>query len=284
MTVHQAAVAGAERLRDGGIETAWLDAIVLLCHVLDCTKERLFTEYEAELDNDTIVAFESTLTKRIAGLPVSYIRRSKEFFSLEHYVDERVLVPRPDSELLVETALRLARSDPSVRRVHDCCTGSGCIAIALAYERSDLELSASDVSQDAIDVARLNARNVLGHEIPMWRADLLAGLTAPVDMITANPPYLTTAEYERLTAQRWPEPQIALDGGPDGLDTIRTLANAALDCLRGNRYLLCEAADAQADSVREIFKEVGFARVETVCDIAGHRRVSIGYGAESTRI
>ena len=282
MTIHRAAVTAAKRLRDNGIETAWLDSIVLLCHVLACTKERLFTVYESELDDEKVADLDVAIEKRIAGLPVSYIRRSKEFFSLEYYVDERVLVPRPDSELLVESALRLARSDPSVRRVHDCCTGSGCIAIALAHERPDLEISASDVSQDAVDVARQNARSVLGRELPVSCADLLAGLKEPVDMITANPPYLTTAEYERLTEHRWPEPRLALDGGSDGLDTIRALARAAIDCLRGNRYLLCEAADTQADSVREIFEEVGFARVETVRDIAGHRRVSIGYGAEPT--
>jgi release factor glutamine methyltransferase len=205
---------------------------------------------------------------------VSYIRRKKEFFSLEYYVDPRVMVPRPDTEILVEEALRLLESDPLIQRVHDACTGSGCVAIAVKHSFPTVRVSGSDISREALQVAAMNARRLLPSPgIRLYRSDLLARVPGRYDLITANPPYLTDGEVENMRKIGWPEPALALRGGVDGTDFLRRLIRRALRKLRRGGYLLLEAAPTQMGMLQRQLADLGYGEIETIPDLAGRARV-----------
>jgi len=283
MTIRDALMETTATLGSNGVETPYLDALILLCHALDVSKERLLSDLREELPEKGLRAFRESVTQRLAGLPVSYIRGVKEFYGREFLVDRRVLVPRPDTELLVETALALADANPAIRRIHDCCTGSGCIAITLQAERPQLSVSASDISPAALEVAAANAARLLdppetngGPALMLVCSDLLDSVDCGFDLITANPPYVTSEEYAAMRERGWPEPQNALDGGDDGLDLVRRLVPSAMDCLDQNGYLCVETADPQTDSARTIMVNAGFADVVTHRDLAGRGRVTVG--------
>ena len=279
MTYRETLLAGSGELGAAGIENPYLDAVVLLAHCAGLDKARLFARFQDEVPGDAASAFREALARRLSGLPVSYILRRKEFYGLTFYVDERVLVPRPDTEILVETLLSVIHADPSIRRVHDACTGTGCIPIAalsVLQEHADTEFSVSDLSEEALEVFRINSLNLLGRVLPHQRSDLLASVKGPFDLITANTPYLTREEALDLQAKRWPEPTLALDGGEEGLGLIRRIASEAVERLRENGYLLLEGADPQAERILDILDERGFWDLRTVCDLAGRRRVTLG--------
>ncbi len=273
MTIRDALHEGTALLSSAGIDTPWLDASLLLGHVLGITKERLYASLPDELPAREYGRYREILTRRAAGIPVSYLRNRKEFFGLSFHVDSRVLVPRPDTETLVESALRILDREPGLRRVHDCCTGSGCIPITLKHERPDLEVSASDISREAAEVFRINCREILGRELPFHTGHLLSGAEGPYDLITANPPYLTRSETDAMEAGGWPEPRIALDGGEDGLDLVRELIGGGMDYLSPTGYLIVEISSSQAQMTRELFFKGGYADIEIVSDLAGRDRV-----------
>ncbi len=251
--------------------------MVLLGYCLGVEKEDLLRAPERELSEAVSCAFAAALDKRTAGMPVSYIRRRKEFFGRDFYVDERVLVPRPDTETLIETALQIVDTIPEVATVHDCCTGSGCVAVTLKAERPRLHVTASDLSLDALAVAGLNARRLLPMgeaDLPLFQSDLLEHVPR-ADLITANPPYVPSPEYRSLAAAKWPEPAMALDGGPDGLEVLRRLVPSAFERLRVNGYFLCEIGYDQGDAVRSIAWKSGFASIKMVTDLGGRDRVLV---------
>jgi release factor glutamine methyltransferase len=274
MTVGGALNQGKQRLFFAEVDTPMLDAMVLLSEALEVSKERVLASLPDPLEADGWRRYCSLLDLRCAGLPVSYIRRKKEFFSLEYYVDQRVLVPRPDTELLVEQALSLLGDDPKGRRVHDACTGSGCVAIALKHTLPQLRVSASEISRDSLRVAALNARRLLpAGRIRLYRSDLLARVPGRHDLITANPPYLSDGEVEKMKKVGWPEPALALSGGPDGTDLLRRLIRQAPRKLRAGGYLLLEADPAQMPVLRRELAERGFNGIAVVSDLAGRDRV-----------
>jgi len=306
VTVRGALQAGAASLRAKSIDTPYLDATLLLAEALGTTKERLFAAYSDEIAIEQAERFQRLLGERLSGRPVSYIRRRKEFYGREFYVDERVLVPRPDTEILVEAALGIidareqgvavanageprggsietgAGSGRRIARVHDVGTGSGCIALTLALERPRLAVSASDLSPGAEEVLRLNASR-LKVDLPFFRRSLLSGIPGPFDMIVSNPPYLTDAEVDEMIGAGWPEPPEALRGGPEGLDCIEQLVAQSVDCLVRDSYLLLECAPQQAERIAGMLLAAGFGSAEVLPDLAGRGRVVVGrlLGAES---
>lgn len=286
MTVREALQAASSRFHDRGIETPYLDAVVLLCASTGREKAALFASFMEPLAAEAEETFQDAVDRRLGGLPVSYILKRKEFFGLVFYVDERVLVPRPDTETLVETAIDVVKANPEVRRIHDACTGSGCIPIALAEVLKDIpgiEFSASDLSEDALEVFRVNSLHLLGRVLPHQKSDLLASVPGPFDMITANPPYITREEATAMKASGWPEPLLALDGGEEGMDFISRLAAEAVERLDENGYLLIEGTDSQAELIAETFKASGFQDLKTVRDLAGRRRVTVGRKGKRTQ-
>ncbi|AEJ62233.1 protein-(glutamine-N5) methyltransferase, release factor-specific [Spirochaeta thermophila DSM 6578] len=263
-------------LARAGIPTPFLDALLILSHASGLPKEALLASYPEPVPPETRRTFESLLARRLAGEPVSYIRGLKEFYGLTFHVDRRVLVPRPDTEVLVDAALTLIRRDPAITHIHDACTGTGCILIAiLTHTPRPLTASASDVSEEALDVFRENASRLLGTVPPHHRSDLLSSVPGRFHLITANPPYLTEEEVAVMKASGWPEPALALASGPDGLSHIRRLIPQALDHLVPGGYLICEHHDAQADAVAELYREAGYTHVRHLPDLAGRRRATL---------
>ena len=274
MTVGGALNQGKERLFYAEVDTPLLDATILLSEALETSKERLLASLPDPLDPHHWQLYCGLLDLRCSGQPVSYIRRKKEFFSLEYYVDTRVLIPRPDTEVLVEEALRLLEADPLIQRVHDACTGCGCVAIAVKHSFPTVEVSASDISADALRVAAKNARRILPNErVRLRRSDLLARVPGRYDLITANPPYLTDGEVENMRKIGWPEPALALRGGVDGTDLLRLLIRQAPRKLRAGGALLLEAAPAQMNLLSGELSEQGFREITTIADLAGRDRV-----------
>lgn len=273
-------------------DTAWLDASLLLANRFGISRSALM----ARLPDDIEVpaGFRDDLARRVRGESVAYILGSREFYGRRFKVDSRVLVPRPDTEILVEAALecgdRIARAErrdgamslasaAAGLRVHDACTGSGAVAISIAAERPGWRVSASDISEDALVVARDNAAALLPsprRALDLIRADLLDGVDGPFDLIVSNPPYVPSDETRALLAQGWGEPALALDGGADGLELIRILVRQAYRRLVPGGILLIEADGSQADGIHAMLMAAGFSGTETWRDLSGIARVNGG--------
>jgi release factor glutamine methyltransferase len=261
-----AAAAGAwavARLEAAGIDSARLDAEVLLSHALRTDRAALIAHSDRRLSVDEARQFERLVVRRAAREPVAYIVGHKGFRYLDLAVDQRVLIPRPDTETLVEAATERA---PHGARVHDVGTGSGAVALALADERRDLRVSASDASPGAVAVARMNA-DALGVRVPIALADGLP--PGDYDLVVANLPYVRDDEWDGLAPEiREYEPRMALTSGADGLDAIRALIGAA----PAGMPLLLEHAPDQGEAVRALLRP----GAEAVRDLGGRDRVTVG--------
>lgn len=273
-TVRSALSEGTERLKS--LETPFLDATVLLSHALGISKEELLASYPEEIPDSILATYNTYLEQRLSGTPVSYILSKKEFYGLPFYVDRRVLVPRPETETLVEAALNEIKNFPEKRRLLDVCTGSGCIAITLSYLHPELFVSASDISFDALEVARLNSRHLLSTLPRFMESDLFEAVEGKFDIIVSNPPYLTEEESEDMQTQGWPEPIIALNGGEDGLTHVRRIAEQGFDHLTGNGYLLIEGDVRRIGGIAEILEMYGYEEVTVYPDLSGRGRAAGG--------
>jgi release factor glutamine methyltransferase len=279
ITVQSALQRGQATLFYAEVDTPLLDATVLLSEAMGMSKERLLASPEAGVDEESWLRYQGFLERRCSGAPVSYIRHKKEFFSLEFFVDERVLVPRPDTEALVEEALRLVDRNPDLKRVHDACTGSGCVAIALQHARPALQVSASDLSVGAEEVFLLNCRRLLDRELLFIRSDLLSEVSGPFELITANPPYLKDLEVDNMKKIGWPEPEKALRGGPDGTRLAARLIRQAPARLAPGGFLALEADPAQMGFLRQRLSLAGFREIRQAPDLAGRPRVIVAKSA-----
>jgi len=252
----------ADRLAAAGCESPRLDAEILLAHVLGIDRATLITRGDQPLDDDQRAAFSELVDRRAAREPVAYLVGTKGFRHLDLRVDRRVLIPRPDTETLVEVAIDAA---PEGARVHDVGTGSGAVALALAQERPDLRVTASDASPEAVEAARANAER-LGLDVALDIADGLP--PGEYDLVVANLPYVREDEWVGLQPEiREYEPRAALVSGRDGLDAIRSLVGRA-----GGTLLALEHAPDQAGAVRALLGD----DARTVQDLAGRDRVTIG--------
>ena len=254
-----------------GSESAALDAELLLAFSLGVDRAALIIDPEREITGPPVRVFQDLIRRRSVGRePVAYLVASKGFRSIDLKVDRRVLVPRPETELLVELALEL----PSQARVLDLGTGSGAIALALKQERPDLLVSGSDISSEALELARANAAQ-LGLEVEFFEADLLKGLSIEWDAILSNPPYIAESERASLPPDViGHEPELALFAGADGLEVIRPLVAAAAQSEA--RLLAIELGAGQAGAVAELVVAAGFTAVAAHRDLAGIERVVVG--------
>jgi len=256
-------------LTASGCDTPSLDAEVLLAAAMGVSRATIVAQPWLELEPDHAWQFAEWARRRREREPVAYILGSKGFRRLELAVDHRVLVPRPETEHLVEAALDL----PQGARVVDVGTGSGAVALALKDERPDLEVIGVDVSEDALDVARANARR-LGLDVTLVAGDLLAPVEGRIDAVVSNPPYVGESEEGALPADviRF-EPSVALFAGADGMDTIQRLVPAVLEA--GARFLALEVGSTQATAVAAMMSTAGFTSTEVVADLAGRDRVVV---------
>ncbi len=259
-------------------ETPALDAEVLLRHVLGITRSQLFAGPERLLTDAEWRRYRRVVGRRAKGEPVAYLSGRREFMGLEFRVDRRVLIPRPETELLVERALAHIGGDGAGQRLIDVGTGSGAIAISLAVARPALTVVATDVSPAALAVARANARRLLGtrqRRLRFLEGSLLEPVDGQVDVIAANLPYVPSAEVPALPVSvRVFEPALALDGGSDGLDGYRALLRQAPAKLKRGGALLMECDPRQAPALAAL-AEAAFpmAHVEVWRDLAGRDRV-----------
>ncbi len=252
------------------------DARALASYALERSRAQLIAADELVLDATAHTRLEALLARRRNGEPIAYITRGREFWSLPLEVTPAVLIPRPDTELLVERALaQLAASrDEAPMRVCDLGTGSGAIALALAQSRANLAVFATDVSAAALDIAQRNAR-ALGLTVSFVRADWLAPFAPQsFDMIVSNPPYVRDQDPHLQQDDVRFEPRLALCGGFDGLDAYRDILTRAAICLRPGGWLLFEHGYDQAASVQDLLRAAGFDRISTAHDLAGHERVT----------
>jgi release factor glutamine methyltransferase len=265
-TVRDALDSALVALTAARLDTPRLDAEVLLAHALGADRAALYTDPARELSGEAARAFQTLVRRRaVDRVPVAYLVGRKGFRHLELDVDERVLVPRPETEVLVEAAVELL---PPGARVVDVGAGSGAVALALKHERPDLDVAATDVSEDALAVARANAER-LGLEVAFARHDLFAGTP---DAVVANPPYIAEGDALPPEVARH-EPAVALFGGPDGLDVVRRLVARCAET--GVPFLAMEIGEGQADTVAALASGAAFAHVETRRDLAGIERVVV---------
>lgn len=238
-----------------GIENPSLEAQLLACHVLSCQKVYLFTHGDEEIDDKVLLASAALINERTAGRPIQYIVGNTDFYGITVAVDERVLIPRPETELLVENALTEIKSvDEESPRILDLCTGSGCIAAAIAANCPDAQVTASELSPKAFMLARVNCRPY--SNIRVLRGDLFGSIpegSLPFHMIVTNPPYVKTGVIGTLAREvKDHEPFMALDGGEDGLDIIRRILAKAPDYLMSGGVILMEIGDDQGAELLQL--------------------------------
>jgi release factor glutamine methyltransferase len=278
VTLKSALKTAREKFKDRGISSAALDAEVLLSHVTGLERAALYIEWNRPLREDEAAQFNNLTGRRLSGEPVAYITGHKEFMGLDFFVSRSVLIPRPETELLVEKALQIMPSSPMVI---DVGTGSGAIAVSLAFYNREAMVYATDLSGEALEVARRNAvRHGVGDRIFLYQGDLLQPLqgcleSGRVDLVAANLPYIAESDLPGLPgAVRMFEPQLALNGGADGLEHYRRLIPETAAFLKKDGFLLLEIGWDQGRDAAALFDAQGWD-AKVLQDLAGHDRLVV---------
>jgi len=278
MELRELYMRGKKLLSYADIESADIEASSLLAGSIGVDKLSIFTEPHKDVDDGLIEKYNDFLNRRINGEPYSYITGTREFYSLEFNVNNEVLIPRPETELLVETVLEKIPANTEFT-VFDAGTGSGCIGVTLATLRDDLTIIGTDISNGAIKVAESNNQlNSTENSCTFINCDYLTAFKAgTADIILSNPPYIPDNEFEELQSEvRDHEPRLALLGGKDGLDHIRSLTLAARKLLKDRGWLIFEFGIGQSEEIKEILKLNGFSGIEIKKDLNGIERVVSG--------
>lgn len=268
-------------LRFHGIEEPELEAEVLLRHVLQLDRAYLILRLPDALGEDQVTEYQSLVAKRVAHVPTAYLTERREFYSLSFAVGPGVLIPRPETERLVETAIAMARATLKTQgraSLVDVGTGSGAIALSIAKHVPALRVLATDISPAALAIADLNAKRLrLAGRVTFLLGDLLAPVAEPVDLIVANLPYIPSSMIDGLAPEiRDYEPRVALDGGPDGLRLIDRLLSDAAWKLNPDGAMILEIQFDQAAAVSGLVQEhIPSARVEILKDLARHDRIAV---------
>lgn len=265
---------GIATLTEYKIEESMLKAKMLLLYELKIKNEHLVVHMDDEIEPQIVQKFDCHIQEIIAGKPIQYITNLQEFYGLEFYVDENVLIPQPDTEILVEEVIEICRIKPKTPKILDICTGSGAIAVVI-NKKIGAKMIASDVSQKALDVARKNA---FWHQakVEFIESDMFEKISGRFDIIVSNPPYIETRTIEKLSKEVKNEPILALDGGKDGLDFYRILAKQAKNFLEKDGILAVEIGYNQKKEVMEIFEKHGFSDIYTKKDFGNQDRIVIG--------
>ena len=278
MTLRQAYEAGIERLKEAGIEEAGLDAWYLLEYVTGINRATYFADSNQEMKDSHRATYQALISERETRIPLQHLTGVQEFMGLEFRVNEHVLIPRQDTEILVETALEKINTKKPLR-VLDMCTGSGCILLSvLSYGRKKCEITGVgvDVSDKALQVAKENARN-LQVDAEWIESDLFSGVSEKFDMILSNPPYIPSAVIKTLQPEvREHDPLLALDGKEDGLYFYRKIIEESRNYLQPGGWLIFEIGAEQGEAVSSYLKQNGFVQVAVKKDLTGLDRVVCG--------
>ena len=264
--------------RARGFETPRLEAEVLLAHALSVPRMTILIEPARPLAPDELARYRGLISRRRTREPVAYLTGAREFYGRSFAVDASVLIPRPDTETLVDVALARTAARSLYGRALDLCTGSGCVAITLCRERPTWRVTGTDLSSAALAVARRNAHALGAHTLALLEGDLYGPVAGQkFELVTANPPYIPDAEIETLDADvRSFEPRMALSGGPDGHALNRRVIAEAPRVLVKGGVLAVEIMAGTADAVSEMFVTAGFREVVAARDYGGNDRVVSG--------
>jgi release factor glutamine methyltransferase len=273
VTIRQTLSRARQVLATHHVEDSPLESEILLRHALSISRVELYSDLDRKLTPEEDKKFWQLAKRRLAGEPSAYITGHREFYSLDFYVDPGVLIPRPETEILVERAVALAK-ERTVATVADIGTGCGAIAISLAVNLPGVKIYATDISQVALRVARRNCQKYgVADRVCRLAGDLLAPLSEPVDLIVANLPYVREGEVSGVNTRSF-EPALALDGGADGLEKIRRLCHQVEARLNPGGSLLLEIGMGQKEAVTRLLRSLfPKARIEVTKDLGGIDRV-----------
>lgn len=262
---------GIAKLNEYDVEEADWKAKLLLLYELEISKEQLAMQQDNEMNSQKIKKFDKHMEELIQGKPLQYITNSQGFYGLDFYVDENVLIPQPDTEILVEEIVNISKNK---KKILDICTGSGAIAIAIA-KNTDSEIQASDISWEALEIAKKNAIN---HDVKIeWiQSDLFENIEGKFDVIVSNPPYIETKTISTLSPEVKNEPFLALDGGEDGLEFYRVLTQEAKRYLVSGGILAVEIGYNQKEKVMQLFEKAGFCEIYAKKDWGKQDRIVVG--------
>ncbi len=279
MNIKEIIAEAIEKLRKNNIEDASIISKELLAYILKKDIQYLIINSEQEIPEEKIKCFENNIEKIIQGYPIQYITHKQEFMHASFYVDENVLIPQPDTEILVESVINICNKNKKQNvKILDLCTGSGAIAISLDMELKDLkpEIIASDISSNALEIAKKNNKENCTN-VTFIESDLFNNIKQNnFDIIVSNPPYIKTNEIKKLSKQVQTEPSIALDGGEDGLEIYRRILEQAYKYLNNDGYLCLEIGyDQKQDLINLIKNYKYYVIVETVRDLSENDRCII---------
>ena len=269
MKIREALQIAVKTMQAYQIEDVYTKARILLAHFLLISKEQLALHSDDEIADSQLIDYENAVQMICFGKPIQYITNEQEFMKMKFYVDENVLIPQPDTEILVEETISCIQGEEIVL---DLCTGSGAIAVSIA-KYTKAHVTASDISNEAIQIAKKNAKKnkvVVNYVL----SDLFENIQTKFDIIVSNPPYIETQVIATLSKEVQQEPHLALDGGEDGLDFYRILAKQADSCLLPGGYLLLEIGYHQKDAVISLFNDTKkYDKIECIQDLSKNDRV-----------
>lgn len=273
MNYTEAFLMGMQKLKEAEIGEAQLDARILLEEVCGTDHNTLLCHGDREVSEAEEEQYRKALEQRAVHVPLQHLLGYQDFMGLRFQVNEYVLIPRQDTEILVEEAMRYLHDG---MRILDLCTGSGCILLSLLHYSNDCEGTGVDISKEALQVAALNAE-LLGIKADFLKSDLYEKVTGKFDLLVSNPPYIERKVIPTLMEEvREYDPYIALDGGEDGLDFYRRIIGGAQDYLKRGGQILMEIGSGQAKAVSELLREAGFKEIDVCRDFAGLDRVVSG--------
>lgn len=273
MNYTEAFLMGMQKLKEAEIGEAQLDARLLLEEVCGTDHNTLLCHGDREVSEAEEEQYRKALEQRAVHVPLQHLLGYQNFMGLRFQVNEHVLIPRQDTEILVEEAMRYLHDG---MRILDLCTGSGCILLSLLHYSNDCEGTGVDISKEALQVAALNAE-LLGIKADFFKSDLYEKVTGKFDLLVSNPPYIERKVIPTLMEEvREYDPYIALDGGEDGLDFYRRIIGGAQDYLKRGGQILMEIGSGQAQAVSELLREAGFKEIDVCRDFAGLDRVVSG--------
>ena len=277
-SVFEVLKAASQRLSTAHIDNPRLDAEILLAHLLNWRRLSLYVDSDKKLPLDTVYLFNQLINQRLEGIPVAYLTNSKDFMGLSFAVNQNVLIPRPETEILTELVGEYLRGLGGEVTFADLGTGSGAIAISLLKFVKSARAYAVDLSSEALEVAKFNATKFhVEDRIELLQGDLFAPLQGKIfNAIVSNPPYIPTGELETLQAEVKKEPRLALDGGQDGLSFYRRIISSAPRFLADGGLLAVEIGINQASAVKTLMEAANFVSIEIFKDLAGLERVVVG--------
>ncbi len=255
MTIKEAIKFGTNLLKENKVDDYNIKVKILISFITGIKKDILINYEDMEISDKDLDKYIYNLNKIVNGVPIQYITKKQEFMGLDFFVDSNVLIPQPDTEILVEEVLKISKLLNKKINVLDLCTGSGAIAVSLAKYIKDVNIIATDISEDAIKIAKKNAiNNGVEDKIRFIISDMFENIQNKFDIIVSNPPYIETKEIEKLSKEVRNEPIIALDGGNEGIKFYKIIANNYDDFLNIDGYLLLEIGYNQGEIVSKLFK------------------------------